>query len=197
MLRTPHCVPTLRRKSIAKVDNLPNLARDPEFAIDRVWRCRLRDHLYYYLNINVDASCVCSGHRIVSHIAIENMSGIDRVRYLTLCLIAQTSCRKSACSAFWTTRKIGYIIYHCDGFSTERWDAMQCPEHTFQTSILQYISSSRSSRKWHAGSRSVAHSGPRARSGDSLPALARPIGGLCRRETARLRAAKIRPSVGG
>ena len=63
MLRTPHCVPKLRRKSIAKVDNLPNLARDPEFAIDRVWRCRLRDHLYYYLNINVDASCVCSGHR--------------------------------------------------------------------------------------------------------------------------------------
>ena len=25
--------------------DLPNLARDPEFAIDRVWRCRLRDHL--------------------------------------------------------------------------------------------------------------------------------------------------------
>ena len=116
------------------------------------------------------------------------MSGIDRVRYLTLCLIAQMSCRKSACSAFWTTRKIGYIIYHCDGFSTERWDAMQCPEHTFQTSILHYISSSRSSRKWHAGSRSVAHSGPRARSGDSLPALAQNVGGLCGRETARLRA---------
>ena len=39
------------------------------------------------------------------------------------------ACLKSACSAFWTTRKIGYIIYLCDGFSKECWDAMQCPVH--------------------------------------------------------------------
>ena len=67
-------------------------------------------------------------------------------------------------------------------------DVMQCSEHTFQASILQYISRSRFSRKRHAGSRPVAHFGPRARSVGSLPALARPVGGLCGRETARLRA---------
>ena len=36
MLRTLHRIPTLRRKSVAMVDYVPNLARGPECATGRL-----------------------------------------------------------------------------------------------------------------------------------------------------------------
>ena len=47
------------------------LARAPESATDRVWACYLCGHLQYKMDIKIDAPHVCSGHRIVSLIAME------------------------------------------------------------------------------------------------------------------------------
>ena len=49
------------------------------------------------------------------------------------------------------------------GFSMEVCDAMRCPEHTCQTSILFCIARAVFSRKRHAKTRSVAHATSRAR----------------------------------
>ena len=49
------------------------------------------------------------------------------------------------------------------GFATEICDAMRCPEHTCQTSILVCIARAVFSRKRHAKTRSVAHATSRAR----------------------------------
>ena len=44
---------------------------------------------------------------------------------------------------------------------------MRCPEHTYQTSIFEYISRAKTSRNRHANSRCVAHSGAQARLGSN------------------------------
>ena len=123
-------------------------------------RCRHPDITLLCVGFSTE---ICDAMRCPEHTCQTSI-----FKYISRAVSSRKRHVKTRSVAHSTSRaRLGSNDLLCNGYSTERWDAMRCPEHTCQTSILQYISSSRSSRKRHVETRSVAHSTSRARLGSN------------------------------
>jgi len=123
-------------------------------------RCRHPDITLLCVGFSTE---ICDAMRCPEHTCQTSI-----FKYISRAVSSRKRHVKTRSVAHSTSRaRLGSNDLLCNGYSTERWDAMRCPEHTCQTSILQYISSSRSSRKRHVKTRSVAHSTSRARLGSN------------------------------